>query len=208
MVVVAIIGITSVIAISSYLGRLEEIRVKGDVRALEQKIQVARMKAISTNVPHGIVFNRQKGTYVIFKDNAPPPSGNGKFTDVDAIISNNGINDGDTTTYDIIETPGGTFLPERLNRNNRFTCILGSKTENGFGTTKEYIIFEPTGRVNWLAADRAVIGNASFIAIQRRPDGSGERKLRGFVWINLNSGITETVLAQPASTEEITWCSR
>jgi prepilin-type N-terminal cleavage/methylation domain-containing protein len=207
MVVLAIIAIGSTIAVSSYIRQLEEIRVKGDVRALEQNLQLAKMRAISTGTPHGIAFDRRTGAgdkarygqYFIFMDNAPPPSGDGKFTDPDNDPTNN--NDPESATDDFIPmVRGDTFIPERLSRNNNFTCIFNSTAPSG--TDLEFVLFDSMGRAT------PNVGNKNFIGIQREPEIAGESRIRGLVFVHLNTGLTESIPSQNFSTNQADWCTR
>ncbi len=213
MVVLAIIGITSTIAVSVYLAQIEEIRVKGDVRALEQQLQLAKLMAISTNVPHGIAFKRQanmRSYYFIFKDTV----GDGMFTDTDTDPSNN-VLEGDSTAYDrVIEARSASikdedgnhdhyehnFVPHLLHEHNQFTCIFNSTGPSG--TNLEYVLFDPMGRVT------PAVGTQNFIGIQKRPLTAGESKFRQLVFIHLNTGLSESLPPQNFTTNPADWCTR
>jgi prepilin-type N-terminal cleavage/methylation domain-containing protein len=201
MIVIAIIGIGTALAVTNYVGQIENIRVKGDIRELEQEIQRAKMFAITENVPYGIVFNRDDNTYFIFRDNVQ----NGVFTNSGPLLDNT---DPDSNTEDFIPDirvgAGGNNLRLKqiysrqkggtLVKLNQFTCILGSDNTAGL----EQIVFNSMGAVT-----SSVVGKA-VIAIQRVPDASGGEKPRGYIYIHLNTGLTETVLVQPAPVTD--WC--
>jgi prepilin-type N-terminal cleavage/methylation domain-containing protein len=224
MVVLTIMGILSAIAVTNYVITIDKSKVKGDVRALEQTIQIARMHAISGNVPHGIVFNRDDKSYFIFRDNAGAAGGggDGAFTDDDANPGNNAFYDKDPdhdsdydvndenyiiaflNTRDLVleahEGAGGEFRfwPHRLSNRNRFTCIFNDSNINGTFS----IVFDPMGRVT-----PNVGRNISVVMIQTDTGARVEQKPRGFVFINPATGLTDSVLSQPFTTEPTTWCS-
>ncbi len=216
VIVLAIISIATTIAITSYYSQIEAIRIKGDTRSMEQAIQLARMHAITKNVPHGVVFDRDERWYFTFMDNAPAPNGDRRFTDTDTVLSNN-VLPGSTTNDYVLETRGisGRFFPNRLDSRNQFTCIIGNPT---YTWGRETIVFDPMGRITYVDPSGAVksveTGNLSnsdsFIMIQRMPDGSAgdQIKNRGWVHIDIMTGIPETLLSQEWSTLESNWCSK
>ena len=61
MVVVAIIGITATIAVPTYIKLLPQIRVKHAARDVSSDLNLARMKAISTNSNVTVTFS--EGSY-------------------------------------------------------------------------------------------------------------------------------------------------
>jgi len=76
MIVIAIIGIVSAIAIPSYISWLPGYRLRGAVRDLQSDMQLAKMRAIRENARVVMAFGGNN--YTIFVDNGPGASaGNG-----------------------------------------------------------------------------------------------------------------------------------
>ena len=81
MVVMTIIAVLAGLAGYTYFTQVARMKLNGDVRKLDQTLQQAKMFAVSTGVPAGVVFLRRDGEAIgnqpdqmfIFKDSAPAP---------------------------------------------------------------------------------------------------------------------------------------
>jgi len=56
LIIVALVGILSAIAIPGIIAQVPKIRLKGEVREVSQQMQLARLKAVNTNKEHRVVF--------------------------------------------------------------------------------------------------------------------------------------------------------
>jgi len=74
MIVIAVIGIMTAVAVASSLSRLPDMRLKAAARDLHGNLQKAKLMAAKTNAPHAVSFNTAAGNYQILSD--PGPDGN------------------------------------------------------------------------------------------------------------------------------------
>jgi prepilin-type N-terminal cleavage/methylation domain-containing protein len=183
IIVLIIIGLLVSMGITTYLTTIPRIRLRNDARALNGVIQLARLRAISTGIPHGVAFQRQAGNlpdrYFVFMDcaaavgDAHPDL---KFTDTDLIPDNNtpittgGGCDASTLTYDPRIKDLGV---QALTRDVRFGSILGSNAAPAPDNSKlEYFTFNSVGQAmqgHNLAV--AINGKANEIIIERTLEG-------------------------------------
>ena len=68
MIVIAVIGIMSAIAVTSSLSRRPEAQLKKAARELHANLQKTKMLAAKTNSRHAIFFNTAAGNYQILTD--------------------------------------------------------------------------------------------------------------------------------------------
>jgi len=109
MIVLVIIGILVMLGISTYISFIGRYRLTTDGRTLSQYLQEARLRSISTGIPHGIAFIRAtsgQDRYFIFMDCARN-GGSGAdmiYTDPDNNPDNNAplktLGDCNTSSYD------------------------------------------------------------------------------------------------------------
>lgn len=71
MIVVAVIGILSAVAIPTYLTWMPDMRLKATARDVYSTFQKIRLDAIKTNRDLGIVFTPANNTYTICTDSGP-----------------------------------------------------------------------------------------------------------------------------------------
>ena len=69
IVVIAIIGIVSAIAIPNYIGWLSDTRLKSAVGDLKSDMNIAKIRAIRENASVAVAFNIAANKYEIFVDN-------------------------------------------------------------------------------------------------------------------------------------------
>jgi prepilin-type N-terminal cleavage/methylation domain-containing protein len=68
MVVTGIVGLLAAMAVPGYYVWLPKLRVNRATMALSDDLQMARMKAVSENVPYIVTFNLSENSYSVFKD--------------------------------------------------------------------------------------------------------------------------------------------
>lgn len=92
MIVLAIVGILLGLGTYSYVTQVRTLRLVGDMRELNQTLQLARMRTLATGMPHGVVFYEVVGSdsitrtyYYIFSD----CKSDEQFTDPDSDPANN-----------------------------------------------------------------------------------------------------------------------
>jgi prepilin-type N-terminal cleavage/methylation domain-containing protein len=151
LIVLAIVGVLTGIAVSIYVGNIGDVKLRGDVRSLNQAMQLAKMRAMSTGVAHGVAIERRGGN----SDPAKP----GRiviFTDCDRnfLYSDNDTDPANNTPIATMETcrPGGInydpMIAERdlvtLQTGIYFTTFLGSKTPAG--APLESVVFDIMGQ--------------------------------------------------------------
>jgi len=86
-VVMAIIAVLAALAGYSYYTQIQQMRLSGDVRQVDQTLQQAKMQAVSSGVPCGVVFwrkggedrTKEPGEFWIFMDT----TGDNRYTDDD-----------------------------------------------------------------------------------------------------------------------------
>lgn len=145
IVVLAILAFLSTMAVSSYLGGRESAALRSDVREAAAILQLARMRAISTGIPHGVVFKRGTGgtadEYMIFMD----CNLDGKYTDDDDSIRNNTVITSRNQCAGLTHDPRIQEQPiHALTRRNYFTRIMTSTAASG--NDLEYILFNQMGQ--------------------------------------------------------------
>lgn len=134
LIVFAILSILASLAVYTYVSQLGKIRLNNSTRALHNSLQLAKMRAATTSMPHGVVIDRGGGA----NDQTVPGriyvfidcDRNGVFTDDDDDPSNNPI----------INSPADcpadrdALLRDQpfieLERGIYFTDVLGNKTTN------------------------------------------------------------------------------
>ncbi len=67
MVVVVVIGVLSAIALPNFVGRNARNRCEGAARDVSVRMQMARQKAVSSRMPHRMVFDVSERTYYFEK---------------------------------------------------------------------------------------------------------------------------------------------
>jgi len=67
MIVVAIIGVLSIIAVPNIIGQLPNYRIKSASKEIASQLLVARMKAISRNCQYKVIFN-PAGSYSVMRN--------------------------------------------------------------------------------------------------------------------------------------------
>ncbi len=108
MVVIAIIGICSAIAVPNFIGWLPKHRLNSATNDLLGVMQSARLRALKDNANVVILFDPGAGSYSVFLDNGAGAN------------SGNGIKDGDESTIRGGYIPAGvnidatTFTDEKL----------------------------------------------------------------------------------------------
>ncbi|MEA1946702.1 MAG: GspH/FimT family pseudopilin [Thermodesulfobacteriota bacterium] len=107
-VTLAILGIISAIAIPSYVSWLPKHRLQTSVRNIYDDLNMARSRAVRTNIVAVAIFNIPQDTYTIFLDT----SGDGLLNGVETVLSNGLLADG-------VDVTGTTFSFNTLGFNNR-----------------------------------------------------------------------------------------
>ncbi len=72
MIVIAIIGILSSIAIPSYIGWLPDYRLRNATRYIVSCLQDAKLRAVKENERVVVIFDQSTKGYTAFIDNMPP----------------------------------------------------------------------------------------------------------------------------------------
>jgi prepilin-type N-terminal cleavage/methylation domain-containing protein len=151
LIVIAIIGLLAVAGLTTYFSTVERIKLQGDVRAVNQILQAAKMKAISTGKPHGVAFYRQ---YTKAAGPSSPPDGYFIFIDCNENYVFHGsyknkIVDKWKECNDLVNPndpdprPKGTQV-NYLTKGNYFTQLLGSTAPSG--ADLESIVFNSLGQ--------------------------------------------------------------
>jgi len=172
-VVMTIIAVLAAIATYTYYAQIQRMRLNGDVRTVDQALQQAKMRALATGVPCGVVYWRRGGDdrtaapdeFWVFMDS----TGDNSYTDADnpckgckedgtpihcpgasapECKDSATVETDYTDTHDLILD--GPFV---LEKGDYFTRIFGSRgptkgdvqqyTDAGY----EYILFGPLGGV-------------------------------------------------------------
>ncbi len=111
IVVIAIIGIVSAIAIPNYMSWVSDMRMKAAVRDLKSDMNTAKLRAIRENASVSMVFQTATSSYEIFVDNG---AGGG--------VANNWVRDGGEIRLNLATLPAGVTLPEVVfNAETRFS---------------------------------------------------------------------------------------
>ncbi|MBI5591874.1 MAG: GspH/FimT family pseudopilin [Deltaproteobacteria bacterium] len=101
MVVIAIVGIVSAVAIPNYMSWVSDNRMKAAVRDLKSNMNMAKLRAIRENATVAVVFRIATNSYEIFVDNG---AGGG--------IASNGIRDGGEALLQSATLPAGVTMRE------------------------------------------------------------------------------------------------
>jgi len=144
LIVIAILGIISALAITTYYSQIDKIHLNNDARSLNSMIQLAKMRALSTGHPHGVVFQRgapnsadNRGKYMVFMD----CDEDGFYTDTNSDITDNPpIGSPDDCTGLNKDPRLQQRSIEQLNHGVYFTTVFGSK-----GNALESIVFDSLG---------------------------------------------------------------
>lgn len=107
-VTLAILGIISAIAIPSYVSWLPKNRLQTSARNIYDDLNMARSRAVRTNIVAVAIFNIPNDNYTIFLDT----SGNGILDGGETVLSNGILADG-------VDVTGTTFSFNTLGFNNR-----------------------------------------------------------------------------------------
>ena len=153
-VVFSIIAILATLAFGSILNSLPRMRVRGDVRNVNQIMLRARMLSISENAHYGVAFYQTGSSapctyyYFVFKD----VNSDGQFTDLDGDPLNQcEIIDTCSPYYPGCKvcTAGGEDpiigILQLLNSKNFFDLIFGSSLAS---TNPNFVVFGPLGDAN------------------------------------------------------------
>ena len=123
MIVIAIIGIVSAIAIPSYISWLPGYRLRTAVRDLQSDMQLAKMRAIRENASVAMVFNTGTNSYTIFVDNGAVGG-----------VADNWVQDGGEVRLRQLAIPGGVIMYEAGFAGGVERCRFdGRGLPNGFG---------------------------------------------------------------------------
>lgn len=116
ILVVAIIGILSAIAVPNFLSWLPNIRLKAAGRDLKSNMQKTRIEAIKTNHDWGIVFDTANNRYLICSDRGVDNTWSGtadntitKTIDLAAYRSDIGFGHGSVPAGNSATTPAAAF---------------------------------------------------------------------------------------------------
>ena len=69
IIVIAVIGVATVVAVPAYLSMLPDIRLNGAVRDLKSDLNLAKQRAIRENGQMAVKFDAVNNQYTIFLDN-------------------------------------------------------------------------------------------------------------------------------------------
>lgn len=134
MIVLAIASIVITIGTFTYISQVQLIKLRNDVRELNQSLQAARMRTLAAGVGHGVIFDTDNGRYAIFVD----CNNDEEFTDSDSNYSNN------TPVATAEECAASAYDPlmdaysiHQLDSRNRIESIPGSQ---------DYIVFNNLGQ--------------------------------------------------------------
>jgi type II secretory pathway pseudopilin PulG len=174
--VIAIIGILVSLAISSYLSFIGRYRLTAEGRILNQYLQEARLRAISTGIPHGVAFKRNtagQDYYFIFMDCAGASRPDFIYTDNDSNPDNNAplesLSDCNTSSYDP-RIRGESSVT--LAAGNVLGDILGlSGTQTPLNAKLPFVVFNTVGQAVW-GPDLAInpTGGPNEIVVRRKLD--------------------------------------
>ncbi len=186
MVVVSIIALIVMIGMYTYISQIREVRVRGDARAIYETMELAKMRAISTGVPHGVAFWRPN-KYFVFSDcnwnlyyddtpnndpadNSPP----GKWTDCTPA----GIN------YDpLVE---GQYI-EELSDGTDFDTVFGWSQASDAPGELESVVFTNLGQA--MQSQNTFIPDAPIVILNQ--DQRGSDNIQGRVTVLGPSGVVD-----------------
>jgi len=100
MVVIAIIGVISAIAIPNVVSYRDNARLRGAASHMLATMRKAQVAAVKRNFNTGMVFNGVTGTTTVFLDNGAGAGGN----------ANNSVQDGSEPTLEVYTVPEGCSL--------------------------------------------------------------------------------------------------
>jgi prepilin-type N-terminal cleavage/methylation domain-containing protein len=232
MVVLTIIGILTALASYSYFAQISRMRLNGDVRKVDQAMQQAKMRAVSSGIPTGVVFCRRDGAasgnnpdeLYIFIDSAggaSPGTGDNLYTDKSPEDRPcTGCKEDGTpircSTADAYPNcnAGSSYLnthdnivdgPYPLEPGDYFTLIFNSKSP-ATGTfsayDSEFILFDQFGRVLFPTASSAV-PDSRLIYMQNHPKSRDNTMAdRVAVQVNFTSGVSQVLRLGPKSEDD------
>ncbi len=160
MIVTSIVAVLAAVAVFTYLSSINDVRLRGDVRAINQSMQFAKLRAISTGLVHGVAFERRANApdrFFIYMN----CTGGDEYNDNDNNVATSvAVRSRDACmllNYDpIVEE----FAVSELSANNNFGLIFG-RTSPPPGATLDYISFNPVsggaGPFNLIQLDDSVI---------------------------------------------------
>ncbi len=199
MVVLTIIGILTALASYSYYAQISRMRLNGDVRKVDQGIQQAKMHAVSSGIPTGVVFCRRDGTaygkypdeFYIFIDSTSvlnPGTGDNLYTDkspqdqpcTGCKEDGTPIRCSTAVAYPNCKA-GSSYLnthdnivdgPYQLEPGDYFTLIFNSKSPAA-GTfsayDSEFILFDQFGKVVFPLPSFSTLPDSRLIYMQNHP---------------------------------------
>ncbi len=177
MIVLVIIMVLASVATFTYISQIEQITLRSDVRELIGALEMAKMRAIASGEPHGVVFIRGTGdepdAFFVYRDCTP---GDQRFTDPDGNPRNNiWSDDCSAITYDPKLREGGLI---ELQRDDHFTTVFGGEDASnsviwGTGATHEYVQFNNLGQ----AFKNGNLINGEFIFMQNQNNTGGGDKV-------------------------------
>ncbi len=156
MVVMVIISIVIGYGIYNYMSTIHRTKLKADVREITGALQVAKLRAISSGVPHGVAFWRdttdsQRDKIFIFMDCAGQTDrvSDQRYTDDDDDPTNNDMIDDVTQCFD--GSTGESYDPViqqqkfvEMSVGIHFNHIFG--VQGGNGEPTEYVVFNTLGQ--------------------------------------------------------------
>jgi type II secretory pathway pseudopilin PulG len=188
LLVVAIFGIMVALAVTTYVGAAGAMKVRGAARELNGALQLAKMRAMVTGIPHGVAIDRANfytapGSpcyYMIFAD----CNRDLKFTGASLFSSPLYANPGTCTGAD-------QQLAEKrivsLDSGICFTTFLGSK---GTGSDLDSLVFDAMGMAFNGGSGSIADGN---IFIQSDAEMKNGTVNRAGVVVRGMTGITDTI---------------
>lgn len=183
LIVIFIVGMLVAIGVFTYLTSLDDIKLRSDVRELNQTLQMAKMRAIATGVHHGVAFSKSDNAYFVFSD--CPTTHPSEYYDADGNYKNNQIIDDWDVCLDLDYDPRVPAQAiKQLSAGNTFGTITGGSTSS---STLEYILFNGLGQA--MQGHNFATGD---IFIERINVKEGTHSRAG-VHVTGASGITETI---------------
>lgn len=196
MVVLTIVAILVSLAITTYISTIDRIRLRSEGRILNQTLQYARLRAISTGMPHGVAFVRRNDPsldyYFVFMDCAGTPR-------QDQIYTDNNTNPDDNFPIQNMNQCGTVLYDPRDEREGTVTLAEGNEIGEVAGWTQsadaapaklEYVVFNNVGQLV-RGMDLAAGGANTRITVERRFD-EGELMETGAT-ISPGTGLSNTI---------------
>lgn len=147
-IVVAVMGVIASLAVPKMHNYIQKQRLHGDTRSISGFLKVARYRAISEKVDHGIYFDAINHTYQIVRDPL------NTFEPVGAVqtlhTADRFILDNINSDIGVVFTPRGNVRPETLLEWDNYQSQITLYNVRYFPEKKEHLfVLATTGVVKW-----------------------------------------------------------